>query len=158
MALEGRPYRREAGSFDPRAAFVFEGVEPDELIGDFGLLFGGAASYEVDGIDIVFGTPGTRASARACFRVHAGWDSGARPRTAGRHGVLRDSPRGRGLLDRIDRLVRSTLHASYDNNVSRVTENVLRRFLSEGPLAPAGHARKPFPPMSRDLRIRASAV
>src|SRR5205823_7057064 len=35
MVLEGRPYRREAGSFDPRAAFIFDGVESDEVIGDF---------------------------------------------------------------------------------------------------------------------------
>ncbi|NJO38893.1 MAG: N,N-dimethylformamidase, partial [Rhizobiales bacterium] len=33
-------YRRKEGSFDPRAAFIFEGVGENELIGDFGLVGG----------------------------------------------------------------------------------------------------------------------
>ena len=41
-------YRRQPGSFDPRAAFIFEGIAPDELIGDFGLTGGGAAGLEID--------------------------------------------------------------------------------------------------------------
>ena len=39
-------YRRSPDSFDPRAAFIFEGVGKDELIGDFGLIGGGAAGLE----------------------------------------------------------------------------------------------------------------
>src|SRR5947207_8495811 len=35
-------YRRTAASFDPRVAFIFEGLGEDELIGDFGILGGGA--------------------------------------------------------------------------------------------------------------------
>src|SRR5690606_29834867 len=51
------PYRREAGSFDPRAAFIFEGIGPDEIIGDFGLHLGGAAGWELDRYDSTLGTP-----------------------------------------------------------------------------------------------------
>ena len=36
-------YSRQSGSFDPRAAFMFEGIGADELIGPFGLKGGGAA-------------------------------------------------------------------------------------------------------------------
>ena len=50
------PYRRMQASRDPRAAFVFEGVE-DEIIGDFGLSGGGAAGLELDAVDHALGTP-----------------------------------------------------------------------------------------------------
>ena len=50
------PYRRMQASRDPRAAFVFEGVE-DEIIGNFGLSGGGAAGLEIDAVDHALGTP-----------------------------------------------------------------------------------------------------
>ena len=50
-------YRRQPGSFDPRAAFIFEGVGADELIGDFGLVGDGAAGLELDRADRALGTP-----------------------------------------------------------------------------------------------------
>ena len=40
-------FLRTPASRDPRAAFIFEGVRPDERIGDFGSL-GGAAGFELD--------------------------------------------------------------------------------------------------------------
>ncbi|MBK8909004.1 MAG: hypothetical protein IPM60_14220 [Rhodospirillales bacterium] len=49
-------YRRQPDSHDPRAAFVFEGVE-GEIIGDFGLIGGGAAGLELDAIRHDLGTP-----------------------------------------------------------------------------------------------------
>ena len=49
-------YRRTNESNDPRAAFVFEGVE-DEIIGDFGLSGGGAAGQEIDRFDRRLGSP-----------------------------------------------------------------------------------------------------
>ena len=55
----GRPYQRQPGSFDPRAAFIFEGVGDDELIGDFPSLVSswGAAGFELDWADRSWGTP-----------------------------------------------------------------------------------------------------
>lgn len=49
-------YRRTEASQDPRAAFVFAGVE-DEIIGDFGLAGGGAAGQEIDRFDRRLGSP-----------------------------------------------------------------------------------------------------
>jgi len=49
-------YVRLPDSFDPRAAFIFEGIGADERIGDFGSL-GGAAGYELDAADMALGTP-----------------------------------------------------------------------------------------------------
>src|SRR5690606_3077542 len=50
-------YRRRKESFDPRVAFMFEGIGDDELIGDFGSLLGGAAGLELDAVDAHLGTP-----------------------------------------------------------------------------------------------------
>src|SRR5439155_4932664 len=49
-------YRRQPGSRDPRAAFVFDGVDGD-IIGDFGTVGGGAAGLEVDRYDRELGSP-----------------------------------------------------------------------------------------------------
>src|SRR5205814_2897283 len=45
-----QPYRRQPGSFDPRASWIFEGVGADELIGEHpSLVLGvGAAGPELD--------------------------------------------------------------------------------------------------------------
>ena len=52
-----RPYTRQPDSVNSRAAFIFEGVHEDELIGDFGLVMGGAGGYETDRADVGLGTP-----------------------------------------------------------------------------------------------------
>ena len=43
-------------SKDSRASFIFEGVD-EEIIGDFGLIGGGAAGLELDRADRMLGTP-----------------------------------------------------------------------------------------------------
>ena len=53
----GSPYRRQLGSFDPRARFIFEGIGDDEVIGNFGLNTGAAAGFEIDRLDYRMGTP-----------------------------------------------------------------------------------------------------
>jgi N,N-dimethylformamidase len=50
-------YRRLPASFDPRVAFVFEGIGDDEVIGDFGFVLGGAAGDEIDRFDLDLGSP-----------------------------------------------------------------------------------------------------
>jgi len=44
---EATYFRRMPGAADPRAAWIFEGVE-EEIIGDYGLCAGGAAGFELD--------------------------------------------------------------------------------------------------------------
>jgi N,N-dimethylformamidase len=53
----GRGYRRLPDSFDARVAAFFDGIEPDEIIGDFGFVMGGAVGDEVDRMDHRLGTP-----------------------------------------------------------------------------------------------------
>ena len=50
-------YRREADSLRPECAWMFQGIGKDEVIGDFGLVGGGAAGLEIDRCDLEFGTP-----------------------------------------------------------------------------------------------------
>ncbi|MEM7123091.1 MAG: N,N-dimethylformamidase beta subunit family domain-containing protein [Pseudomonadota bacterium] len=50
-------YERRPGSYDTRAAFIFEGLAEDEKIGDFGLVGGGAAGLELDRCDYALGSP-----------------------------------------------------------------------------------------------------
>ena len=50
-------YRREADSLRPECAWMFQGIGKDEVIGDFGLVGGGAAGLEIDRYDLEFGTP-----------------------------------------------------------------------------------------------------
>ena len=52
----GSYYRRLPAAKDPAVAWIFEGIE-DEIIGDFGLSGGGAAGFELDRADTRLGTP-----------------------------------------------------------------------------------------------------
>ncbi len=54
--FEGSYYRRNRKSPPPSAAWVFEGIE-DEILGDFGLSGGGAAGFELDRADVRLGSP-----------------------------------------------------------------------------------------------------
>jgi len=54
---ESRPFERLPDSFDPRAAWIFEGIGANEPIGDFGLSLGGAAGLELDRYELALGTP-----------------------------------------------------------------------------------------------------
>jgi N,N-dimethylformamidase len=53
---ESMPYRRLPDSYDPAVAWAFEGVD-NECFGDFGLGLNGAAGLELDRYDLLWGTP-----------------------------------------------------------------------------------------------------
>lgn len=146
----GKPFRRRPESEDPRAAFIFEGVGRDETIGDFGLLLGGAAGYEIDRFDRLLGSP-----------PHALIVAEATGFTDNMVVVKEDMPATNWILGGVDNpLVRADMtffetpaggavfSASsiswsaalpchgFDNNVARITGNVLRRFLDPAPFVP----------------------
>ncbi len=50
-------YFRMPDGLDPRAAWILEGVKRPDRIGDFGLVGGGAAGYEIDRYELLLGTP-----------------------------------------------------------------------------------------------------
>ena len=55
-AFEGTHYRRLPPSYDPRFAWMFDGITED-VLGDYGLSGGGAAGFELDRADPALGTP-----------------------------------------------------------------------------------------------------
>lgn len=153
----GVPFQRTAGSHDPRAAFIFEGIGDEELIGDFPNLQvrHGAAGYEFDRAEAELGSPpGTIILASS-----VGFDTQLAKAmiderlwfASGRDRARTDDPQ---QPDRPHRFVRADMTYleypgggavfsagaicwrgalswnSYDNNVSRITENVLREFSS----------------------------
>jgi N,N-dimethylformamidase len=134
---------------DEGAAFIFDGIGRDERIGDFGLAGGGAAGLEMDRYDLSLGTP---PSAR--LLAHSEGLSDNYPRvveeiyvTMPHMGASMDyqargdlvffpTPKGGGVFSACSIAWCASLsHDEYDNNVSRVTENVLRRFMDPTPLS-----------------------
>ena len=144
---ENRPYRRKPDSFDPRAAFIFEGIGPDELIGDFdSLVFEhGAAGFEIDRFDLAMGSP-AHALLLASSSGHSDsyqcaledlYDLSG-PLLGSKSPLIRsdmvyfEGPQG-GAMFSVGSIswCGSLSYNDYDNNVSRLTDNVLRRFASD---------------------------
>jgi N,N-dimethylformamidase len=137
-------YRRLAASHDPRVAFIFEGVE-EEVIGDFGLIMGGAAGDEVDRADLDLGTPPeTMVLATALLSEHysvvledrISWRSDRQPGEPRADLTYLENDAG-GAVFSVSSMswLGSLSHARYANNVSRITANVLRRFADQPPSA-----------------------
>lgn len=139
-----RPYRRTAASRDPRAAFIFEDVE-DEVLGDFGLHLGGAAGWEIDLVDPRLGTPPhalvvaqsfdhTDAFQRTVEDLQDidGHQGGADSPLVRADMTYFEGPNGGGVFS-VGSIswCGSLSHNGYDNNISRVTGNVLRKFASD---------------------------
>lgn len=142
------PYERLPASEDPRAAFIFEGVGADELIGDFGYAGGGAAGAEIDRYDPELGSP-IDALLLASSIDHsddyqrASEELYETPPTTGatqdpdvRADLVLFWLDGGGAVFSTGSIAWSASlpHDSFENNVARITGNVLRRFLDPAPL------------------------
>ncbi len=133
---------------EPRSSFVFDGVDLGERIGDFGLVGGGAAGYELDRYDLALGTPPATAllaySAghsdvyqRAVEELSDGMvSSGATMDHKARGDLVYFPTQAGGGVFSAGSIAwcGSLSHREYDNDVSRITENVVRRFLDPAPL------------------------
>ena len=141
-------YRRKPGSFDPRAAFIFEGVGADEKIGDFGAVGGGAAGLELDIVDPRLGTPPhtlVLASSENHSNVYLMTPEELISTYPGLDGiedsrvradmVFFETPNGGAVFSTGSIAWAGSLgHNGYANNVARITGNVLRRLLDPAPL------------------------
>ena len=151
---KGSPYKRMPGSFDPRAAFIFEGIGADEVIGDFpSLALGeGAAGQEIDRVDYALGSPPHTLILAQSFGHSDAYQhvveevNTSDSRQGGTvnklvHADLAylEYPHGGAVFSTGSIAWCASLsYNNYANNVSRITENVVRRFASEAPLpAPA---------------------
>ena len=140
-------YVRQEGSFDPRAAFIFEGIDKDEKIGDFGLIGGGAAGLEVDHVDPLLGTPPNTlvlASSEAHtnrYQLVAEEILINFPGTGGEDCplvkgdiVFFETAEGGAVFSTSSIAFGGSLsHNNYNNNVSRMIHNVTKRFLDPEP-------------------------
>jgi N,N-dimethylformamidase len=141
-------YRRTAAAEDPRVRFIFEGVE-EEIIGDFGAAGGGAAGLELDAADRSLGTP-PHALVVARSENHSNafrlvneeqTSSGAGASGPFATSVRADmtffeTPNGGAVFSTGSISYLGSLgHAGYVNPVSRLTLNVLRRFIDPAPFA-----------------------
>ncbi|APH71639.1 N,N-dimethylformamidase beta subunit family domain-containing protein [Aquibium oceanicum] len=139
-------YRRTAASRDPRAAFIFEDIDA-EVIGDFGLQGGGAAGIEIDHADANLGTP-THALILAsseghteAFRLVNEEMSITVPTVTApveariQADMVFFETAGGGAVFNVGSIAwpGSLSHNGYDNNVSKLTRNVLDRFIDPTP-------------------------
>ena len=140
-------YRRTAASHDPRAAFIFEGVGPDERIGDFGIIGGGAAGSEIDRADVSLGTPAHALVVATADTFSPGYHWMKEELTHTHAAITGDvcpyvhcdmvfyeTDNGGAVFSSSSIAWAGALaHDHYQNNVSRITENVVRRFLDPEP-------------------------
>ncbi|HEY8581301.1 MAG TPA: N,N-dimethylformamidase beta subunit family domain-containing protein [Capillimicrobium sp.] len=147
-------YLRSPDSEDPRAAFMFAGIGRDEVIGDFRLTEGGGAcGDEIDRFDTALGSPehalvvAVSQPLSDYYRLAIEDVPASHPAVTGTTSpdvrsdvVFFETPAGGAVFSvgSID-WTGALSHAGYDNNVSRLTGNVLRRFADEAPFAMPPH-------------------
>ena len=143
----GSYYVRGPGADDPRAAWIFEGV-PDRILGDFGLSGGGAAGFELDRVDTRLGSPpntlilATSEKHGDTFVVvpeelltHLVTWPGEPPEALVRSNLAFFETAAGGAVFSVGSITYcgSLSHNDYDNNISRITQNVLNRFADPAP-------------------------
>ena len=148
-------YRRLPASEDPRVAFAFEGIGRDETIGNFGLIGGGAAGLEVDIVDPVLGSPPHTLLVASSEELPDTFllvneeqlintpdvMGSANPRIRADLAFFETHNGGAVFSFSSIAWCGSLAHNGYDNNVARLTGNVLRRFLAPEPFAPPVQSR-----------------
>ena len=144
------PYVMREASRDPRAAFVFEGVE-GPVVGEYGLAGGGAAGLELDATNHALGTPPhtlvlTSSERHSDLYLMTPEDmndpapglGGTEAEIIRAEMVFFETPSGGAVFSTGSIAWSGSLsHANYKNDVARITTNVLKRFLDETPFAPA---------------------
>ncbi|HZC99149.1 MAG TPA: N,N-dimethylformamidase beta subunit family domain-containing protein [Actinomycetes bacterium] len=141
-------YRRMPDSFDARVQFIFEGIGDDELIGNFGDVGGGAAGIELDRYELAFGTPpntlvlasseghsdGYPQVVEEIFFNYPG--TGGTQNPAVRSDIVYCTTSNGGGVFSVGSIAfcGALHHNGSDNNVSRMTNNVLTRFAQDEPL------------------------
>jgi len=141
-------YRRAPDADNPRAAFIFADV-PDEVIGNFGLVGGGAAGIELDCITTALGSPPNMlrlasSENHSPMMLLVNEEFGVVPPNLGGdqnervHADLAfgETPSGGALFATSSIAWCGSLsYHNYDNNVARITWNVLKRFSDPAPFS-----------------------
>ena len=142
-------YRRTEAANDPRAAFIFEGV-PEELLGDFGILQGGAAGLEIDCVDPMLGTPphalvvarsenhsNTYELVNEEVRVAHGMTDGLINQQIHADMTFFETQSGGAVFSTGSIAYAGSFgHRNFNNPIARLTWNVLRRFADAAAFRP----------------------
>jgi N,N-dimethylformamidase len=138
-------YQRTAASFDAEYDWIFTGVSDAKIIGDYGLSLGGAAGYEIDRHDPAFGSPPESVVLMTSQGLHPDSyllciedtevtipDVSGSTSERVRADVVYLPVLGGGAVFSVGSCTwcGSLSHNGYDNDVYRITDNVLTRFLS----------------------------
>lgn len=135
-------YKVLPDSKNPRAGFIFANVTSD-IVGDYGTHFGGAAGDEFDRYDSAAGTPRHALHlAKSEGTPVPTWAQGARAMEM-RHEydeqnyaslVFFETPSG-GAVFSVGSMayIGALNHNTFDNDIARITTNVLRRFTDPRP-------------------------
>lgn len=139
-------FERMPDSLEPAMAWMFEGIE-DKVLGDFGLVGDGAAGLELDLYDPALGTPPEAMIVAASSKHTDIYLEVAEelyfnvPGTGGTQNarvrgdiVYFPTPQG-GAVWSVSSIAYcgSLSHNEYDNNISRLTKNVLDTFAADAP-------------------------
>ena len=139
-------YRRSSAWNDPRVAFAVAGLSDRDTFGDHGTVGGGAAGQEIDRFDAALGSP-AHTIVLASSEGHppdmlqtkeeflaSGFPI---PGTAVRADVVFFETPGGGAVFSTGSIAWAGSLATdkYDNDVAKLTTNVLRRFIDEAPFA-----------------------
>ncbi len=143
-------YRREPDSLRPECKWMFTGIGDHEIIGDFGLVGGGAAGLEIDRYDLEFGTPHnayllarseghTDLMLQVNEEIHftvRGYYGGGDENPMIRADMIYYKTPNDGAVFAPGSLAwcGALSYNDYDNNVSRLMKNVLKGFVKAGPL------------------------
>lgn len=138
-------YARTESSRKPEYSWIFKGIENEEKLGDFGLVGGGAAGLELDIYDTELGTP-DHAVILASSENHnstymqvaeelhfnlPGMGGEENPRVRADI-VYYETPNDGAVFSTSSIAYCGSLsHNNYDNNISKLTENILRTFESD---------------------------
>lgn len=142
------PFFPMSDARDPDLAWMFEGMSTDEPIGDFGLVYGGAAGLEVDRYELMAGTPpNTKLVASSYghsrnwglvpeeqYFVHSGMNGPEHPLVRGDIVYFSTKNGGAHFSSSSMSWVSSLQWNDYSNNVAAMTANVIKRFAKDGPL------------------------
>ncbi|WP_144107156.1 N,N-dimethylformamidase beta subunit family domain-containing protein [Paraburkholderia sp. BCC1886] len=145
-------FSRTPESLDERVAWAFDGIDYDENLGNFGLVGGGAAGLELDIVDTMLGSPPHILTVATSAGRHTeayllvmedfgfnqqGLDGTVHPRVRADI-TFHETPNGGGAFAFSSIAYCGSLPwNNCNNNISRLTKNVLDRFAADGPLPAA---------------------
>jgi N,N-dimethylformamidase len=140
-------YRRMPDSYHRTVSWITKGIE-GEIIGDFGLVYGGAAGLSLDRFDLALGTPphtkiiassgghpdGYRVNAEFVLYAYQGLSGSWDYRIRGDMTFF-TAPNNGGVFSAGSAAFAQALPVKhFDNNTSSLLNNVMSAFIKDGPL------------------------